>query len=157
MNNKKKRQRKASHAPSMVTPSRSATTPKKANVAITGDLLHTAVMYAVLANQNLRDEWFSADDWCSILPQYFSTLKGYEKEVTTKKFCRRMNLTVQDEYNAKSDGGFYANRWGNKNEWYYLYTKKDKCPNPPTTDGNFYPSNIKNFVPQMEEDGYTLY
>eukprot|EP00984_Skeletonema_dohrnii_P022669 scaffold11766_cov144-Skeletonema_dohrnii-CCMP3373.AAC.1 len=67
-----------------------------------------------------------------------------------------MNLrSPQEVYNEKSENGFYVNKYGTEKQYYYLYTKKDKCPNPPRTDGNFYPSNIKNFVPQMEEDGDT--
>jgi hypothetical protein len=55
-----------------------------------GNLLHTAVLNAV------TDQTYMTND----------TLKGHEKEVTTKKFSRKMNQSAQDEYKIRERAVF---------------------------------------------------
>eukprot|EP00984_Skeletonema_dohrnii_P020915 scaffold10315_cov101-Skeletonema_dohrnii-CCMP3373.AAC.1 len=155
---KHNRKRKTPPAASTVTPTRSASKSPK-NKAVTGKFLVDVYDLAIKTNEDLHDHWFGTKDLCAALPTYSSVLKGVGIEDRNKwpqKFSRQMNLrSPQEVYNEKSENGFYVNKYGTEKQYYYLYTKKDKCPNPPRTDGNFYPSNIKNFVPQMEEDGDT--
>jgi len=67
-------------------------------------------------------------------------------------FTRSINQIAQIVYNDKSESGIYSNRYGRDEQMYYLYTKEDKCPeNKQPKDDVFPISNIKDFVPQMEE------
>lgn len=56
-----------------------------------------------------------------------------------------MNLIAHSVYTEKSARGIYSNKYGDKKQWYYMYTTDVRCPKLPTKD-DFYPSNIKDFV-----------
>lgn len=97
-----------------------------------------------ISNKELHNRWFSARDWCSVLPEYHGVLKGFEEQITTQKFTGAMNLIAHGVYTEESSRGIYSNKYGDNKQWYYMYTEDVRCPEPPTIDG-FYPSNIKDF------------
>ena len=122
-----KRKRKTSPPPSMVPPSRSATNAptNSHSVEVMGKVLVEAFKLAT-TDEKLHNEWFSAADWCSILPSYCSLLKGNETQVTTRKFTKNINKIAEDMYNNESKSGVYSNKYGNDKQMYYLFTKEDR-------------------------------
>ena len=82
-----KRKRKASPVPPTVTPSR------RHSLQVDGEFLKKAFELAI-TDKKLHNKWFSAADWCSILPSYCTSLKGNETQVTTRKFTNRINQEI---------------------------------------------------------------
>ena len=133
----KKRKSPPSSAPALVTPK--SKTNKKKKKAIKGEDLFDALLHIKRGVPKLADRWFSAAEWVSILPKYWSVLKGREKECTVQKFTRQVNKVASVHYNSTSPSGIYCNFYGRRQQWYYLFTKKESCPSPPT-QASFHPA-----------------
>ena len=100
---------------------------------------------------SLRDKWFTAEDWCKILPRYWGPLKDNVDQITTRKFTRAMNVdtafggpSVLRDYTVGNIHGVFYNpyNFGTFRTFCYLFTDRNKpCPNPPMQCG-FCPYNI---------------
>jgi len=91
-----------------------------------GALLVKAFEHVRRSVAELQNLWISAEDWCKILPIYYSSLRDYKEQITTKKFNRAMNKRFGDttmiKYYEKNDDGVYSNKYGRGNPLYYLFT-----------------------------------
>jgi len=73
----RKRKSSALSATNVATPAQS----KKA-FQVTGKLLMQAFSHVKDSVQLLQDKWIIANEWMSILPEHYSSLRGYEDKIT---------------------------------------------------------------------------
>jgi hypothetical protein len=92
----------------------------------------------------LKDKWFIANEWMSILPEHYSSLRGYEDKINTRSFTTAMNKFASHDFKS-SENGVYANQYGTTKQWYYLFTTDKSCPNVPTKN-TFNFSNMNEFI-----------
>ena len=130
-------------AQSVVTPTRS--------IRITGRYLVDVFKHVIHAVPGYADKWFTAEDWLSILPTYWTPLKGSEAQIKTTTFTKAMNQDpelggdlVLRNYFTGNKFGVYLNQYtfsttveGEKKRrktYCYLFTKPNHpCPSPPTS------------------------
>lgn len=114
--------------------------------SVTGSELVKAFQHIIYSLPQCHDQWFTDEDWCSILPTHWSTLKNYKDQVTSGKFDRAIKTHFGETSGDRGEtnpNGVYAVQFSTKDtkRWCFLITKKDKCPLPPSSP-YFYVSDI---------------
>jgi len=132
-----------------------STKKKKKDETVNGKDLLDAFIHISDGVPSLANKWFSAADWVSILPKYYGKLRGKEKECNARKFARAVTKVAQNDYQSSSSNGIYRNRHGETKQWYFLFTKNERCPLQPTHT-TFYFSNIRDFVDDVPNIGNNI-
>eukprot|EP00573_Skeletonema_grethae_P013046 CAMPEP_0201700830 /NCGR_PEP_ID=MMETSP0578-20130828/30118_1 /ASSEMBLY_ACC=CAM_ASM_000663 /TAXON_ID=267565 /ORGANISM="Skeletonema grethea, Strain CCMP 1804" /LENGTH=338 /DNA_ID=CAMNT_0048187981 /DNA_START=58 /DNA_END=1074 /DNA_ORIENTATION=- len=126
---------------------RKAPTPAKAAAAppvwtVTGAELVKAFQHIIYSLPKCHDQWFTDEDWCSILPDYWASLKNYRDQVTKGKFIKAIKKhfgEISGYRGETNPSGVYcverARMINGKNtkNWCFLITKKLFCPLPPSS------------------------
>ncbi len=126
---------------------RKAPTPAKAAAAppvwtVTGAELVKAFQHIIYCLPKTHDQWFTDEDWCKILPDYWSSLKNYRDQVTKAKFIPAIKKhfgEISGDRGEMNPSGVYcvqkARMINSRNtlNWCFLITKKLFCPLPPSS------------------------
>jgi hypothetical protein len=146
------KKRKVSHtkAASVTTASSTA-----AVWTVTGSELIKAFEHIMYSLPIVHNQWFTAEDWCTALPLYWSALKNYKDQVTPKKLINAIKKHFGDisgERNGEiNPNGVYSTPgpYISKNKhrsWCFLITKRGhKCPLPPGSS-DFCVGNISEVL-----------
>jgi len=121
---------------------------------VTGSELTKAFQHIIYSLPQCHDQWFTDADWCSILPDYWSSLKNYRDQVTTKKFISAIKKhfgEVSGDRGESNPNGVYVVQHGTKHtrNWCFLITKKDFCPLPPSSPYFFVGDITKVVAPSL--------
>src|SRR6056300_1094947 len=144
------KKRKVSHAKAAAT----TASPAAAVWTVTGSELIKAFEHIMYSLPTVHNQWFTAEDWCTVLPLYWSALKNYKDQVTPKKFIQAIKKHFGDisgERNEINPNGVYSTpgpyRTKNKHRsWCFLITKRGhKCPAPPGSS-DFCVGNISEVL-----------
>ena len=127
----------------LVTPTRRFT--------LDGKYLVDVFKHVIQAVSPYKDKWFTAQDWISVFPTFWSALMGREAEMKTAVFTKAMNndpslggeLVLRNYYEG-NELGVFSNKYeftdivdGAKKRiktYCYLFTKPyELCPFPPPT------------------------
>lgn len=126
---------------------RKAPTPAKAAAGppvwtVTGAELVKAFQHIIYSLPQTHDQWFTDEDWCSILPDYWSSLKNYRDQVTKGKFITAIKKhfgEISGDRGEINPSGVYCVQKArminsrNAKNWCFLITKKNFCPLPPSS------------------------
>ena len=129
---------------------------------VTGSELIKAFQHIIYSLPHCHDQWFTAEDWCSILPTYWSALRNYEDQVTTQKFIRAIKGHYGDisgDRDEVNPNGVYTVQHGTKKKsrQCFLITKKgNKCPLPPSSP-NFIIGNIHQVLLQSSGNNVAVH
>ena len=99
---------------------------------------------------SVHDQWFTDADWCSILPDYWSSLKNYRDQVTTRKFTPAIKKHFGDISGGRGEtnpNGVYCVHHGTKT--CFLITLKNFCPLSPSSP-NFVIGDITKVLKPMQ-------
>ena len=120
---------------------------------VTGSELCKAFQHIIYSLPQCHDQWFTAEDWCSILPTYWSSLRNYKDQVTANKFTRAIKGHFGETFGDRGESnpnGVYAYQHGTNNQtrrWCFLITKKSQCPLPPSSQHFFIGDITKILTP----------
>eukprot|EP00986_Skeletonema_menzelii_P012249 scaffold6677_cov155-Skeletonema_menzelii.AAC.18 len=148
---------------------RKAPTPSKAAAeapvwTVTGSELVKAFQHIIYSLPQCHDQWFADKDWCAILPDYWSSLKNYRDQVTTKKFVRAIKKHFGDISGDRGEtnpsGVYYVQRntagpKGGIGGHCFLITKKDFCPLPPSSP-HFFIGEITNVLQPLQPQNHPV-
>ncbi len=144
---------------------RKAPAPAKAAAAppvwtVTGPELVKAFQHIIYSLSQCHDQWFTDADWCSVLPDYWSSLKNYRDQVTTKKFITAIKRHFGDISGDRGEinpNGVYCvqrSRMINARKttnWCFLITRKSFCPYPPSSPQFFIGDITKVLEPLLPQ------
>jgi hypothetical protein len=133
-------------------PLKSATADDAPIWTVTGSELVKAFQHIFFSLPQCHDQWFTDEDWCSILPTYWSSLRNYKDQVTPAKFDRAIKShfgETSGDRGESNPNGVYAVQHSTKDKkdrrWCFLITTKYKCPLPPSSP-HFYVSDISKVL-----------
>lgn len=120
---------------------------------MTGSELVKAFQHIIYSLPQCHDQWFTDADWCAVLPDYWSSLKNYRDQVTTKKFIpaikKHFGDISGDRGETNPSGVYYVQK--NKRHC-FLITKKFFCPLPPSSPQFFIGDITKVLQPLLPQN-----
>ena len=69
-------------------------TPLQSTLVVDGKYFPKVFRHVIRSVPFLRHKWFTAKDWCKILPRYWGPLKDNVNQITTRNFTRAMNVDM---------------------------------------------------------------